>query len=73
MQPIMIGEPPGRAEEGATNHWFSDLYRELFPPLYGYIRFRVGDVHVAEELTARVFERALKGLASVREPERVRG
>jgi len=49
------------------------LYRELFPAVYGFVRFRVGDAHVAEDLTATVFERALSKLASVREPERVRG
>jgi RNA polymerase sigma factor (sigma-70 family) len=49
------------------------LYRELFPAVYGFIRFRVGDPHLAEDLTATVFERALSKLASVREPERVRG
>jgi RNA polymerase sigma factor (sigma-70 family) len=49
------------------------LYRELFPAVFGFIRFRVGDGHVAEELTATVFERALAKLASVRDPERVRG
>ena len=51
---------------------FVRLYRELFPPLYGYVRFRVGDVHAAEDLTAQVFERALERLATVRDPERVR-
>jgi DNA-directed RNA polymerase specialized sigma24 family protein len=58
-------------EEDATQR-FVRLYRELFPPLHGYIRFRVGDLHAAEDLTAQVFERALARLASVREPERVR-
>jgi RNA polymerase sigma-70 factor (ECF subfamily) len=51
---------------------FVGLYREFFPPLYGYVRFRVGDAQVAEDLTAEVFERALARLATVREPERVR-
>ncbi len=51
---------------------FARLYRELFPPVYGYVRFRVGDPHLAEDLTAQVFERALARLASVRQPERVR-
>ena len=51
---------------------FAALYNELLPPVFGYIRFRVGDLHVAEDLTAQVFERGLRRLASVREPERVR-
>jgi RNA polymerase sigma-70 factor (ECF subfamily) len=48
------------------------LYRELFPGVFGFIRFRVGDTHLAEDLTAIVFERALAKLATVREPKRVR-
>ena len=51
---------------------FVELYRALFPPVYGFIRFRVGDLHAAEDLTAQVFERALGRLATVRRPERVR-
>ena len=59
------------SREDATQR-FVRLYRELFRPLYGYVRFRVGDAHVAEDLTALVFERALARLATVREPERIR-
>ena len=51
---------------------FVNLYRELFAPLSGNVRFRVGDAQVAEDLAAEVFERALARLATVREPERVR-
>jgi len=43
----------------------------LFPAVYGFVRFRVGDTHLAEDLTATVFERALTKLATVREPDRV--
>ncbi len=57
-------------DDAATR--FVALYRELFPPLYGFVRFRVGDAQAAEDLTAQVFERALARLATVREPERVR-
>jgi RNA polymerase sigma-70 factor, ECF subfamily len=59
-----------RAESVATR--VARLYRDLFPAVFGFIRFRVGDVHLAEDLTATVFERALAKLASVREPDRVR-
>lgn len=59
-----------RAED--VDERFTHLYRELFSLLYSYVRFRVGDVQVAEDLTAQVFERALTRLATVREPERVR-
>ena len=55
-----------------TARHFVRLYRELFPPVHGYVRFRVGDRLAAEDLVALVFERALARLATVREPERVR-
>jgi RNA polymerase sigma-70 factor (ECF subfamily) len=63
--------PVERAGDDTTAR-FVALYRELFPPLYGFVRFRVGDAQVAEDLTEQVFERALARLATVREPERVR-
>jgi len=69
------GETPAdaaawRAESAATR--VARLYRELFPAVFGFVRFRVGDTYLAEDLTATVFERALAKLANVREPERVR-
>jgi RNA polymerase sigma factor (sigma-70 family) len=48
------------------------LYGELFPSVFGFVRFRVGDRQLAEDLTATVFERALSRLATVREAERIR-
>src|SRR5947199_6843502 len=48
------------------------LYCELFPAVFCFVRFRVGDGHLAEDITATVFERALAKLASVRDPARVR-
>ena len=51
---------------------FVRLYQELFPSVHGYIRFRVRDVHAAEDLTGQVFERALARLGSVRDAGRVR-
>jgi RNA polymerase sigma-70 factor (ECF subfamily) len=59
-----------RTETAATR--VARLYRDLFPAVFGFVRFRVGDTHLAEDLTAIVFERALAKLATVREPERVR-
>lgn len=51
----------------------AQLYHELFPAVFGFVRFRVGNLQLAEDLTALVFERALSKLASVREADRVRG
>jgi RNA polymerase sigma factor (sigma-70 family) len=64
---------PGQtAAQGDTATRVARLYRELFPSVFGFIRFRVGDGHLAEDLTATVFERALARLATVRDPDRVR-
>ena len=72
VRPASVGvEARAGIEEGATER-FVRLYRELFPPLYGYVRFRVGDVQAAEDLTALVFERALTRLATVRDSARIR-
>jgi RNA polymerase sigma-70 factor (ECF subfamily) len=59
-----------QAESVATR--VTRLYRELFPAVFGFVRFRVGDTDLAEDLTATVFERALAKLSTVREPDRVR-
>lgn len=58
--------------ESAMTERFTATYAALFPALYGFVRFRVGDPHLAEDLTAHVFERALSKLVTVREPERLR-
>lgn len=41
----------------------SELYKRHVQNIYRYIYYRVGDVNVAEDLTAEVFLRALEGLA----------
>ena len=41
----------------------SELYKRHVQSIYRYIYYRVGDVNVAEDLTAEVFLRALEGLA----------
>jgi len=40
----------------------SELYKRHVQSIYRYIYYRVGDVNVAEDLTADVFLRALEGL-----------
>ena len=46
---------------------FADLYEHYFPRVYNYIRYRVQDAEVADDITARTFERALRGLHSYKE------
>lgn len=39
---------------------FGDLYLRYVRPIYNYVYYRTGNHHDAEDLTARVFHRALK-------------
>ncbi len=43
---------------------FGDLYEENFNRVYAYVVRRVGDRHLAEDLTADVFREALAGIAN---------
>ncbi len=49
--------------------YFAALYDRYFRRVYNYMRFRCNDPQVADDLTAQVFEKALKELSSYR-PER---
>ena len=62
----------GKTDARVTRECFAAAYQELFPPLYRYVRFRVGDATLAEDLVAATFERALHRLATIRQPERLR-
>jgi RNA polymerase sigma factor (sigma-70 family) len=45
---------------------FAAIYDHYFPRVYNYARYRVGDAGVTDEITARVFERALARIDSYR-------
>lgn len=45
-------------------HAFGAIYDHYFPQVFTYMRYRVRDAHVADDLTAQVFERALSRLKS---------
>ena len=45
---------------------FSILYQENVKKIYNYIYYRTGNIHDAEDLTARVFQRALKHITNYR-------
>lgn len=55
-----------QAQQG--NHTaFADLYRENVQTIFRYVYRRVNDKQLAEDLTADVFVRAMKGLPSYRD------
>ncbi|MHB8628947.1 MAG: RNA polymerase sigma factor [Aggregatilineales bacterium] len=43
---------------------FASLFREHYPQVYRYVRYRIDDDATAEDLTAEVFERAYRARAS---------
>jgi RNA polymerase sigma-70 factor (ECF subfamily) len=52
-----------------TSQEFLAFYDEYFPRVYNYARYRCGDAHTADDLTASIFERALERLYSF-DPQR---
>jgi len=56
-EPLLI-EQAKRYDQKAI----SELYKRHVQNIYRYIYYRVGDVNVAEDLTAEVFLKALEGL-----------
>jgi len=56
----MIQQPrlAAAAPEAARRQAFAELYRAQFDRIYAYLRYRVGDEVVAEDLAAEVFARA---------------
>ena len=48
--------------QAITSQEFLSLYDAYFTRIYNYARYRCGDAHTADDLTAAVFERALERL-----------
>ncbi len=57
---------PGRAESGqgeqvrSRREEFEDMYDTCMPRVYRYVSYRTGNPSVAEDITAEVFEKALR-------------
>jgi len=51
-----------QAQEGSSEA-FAVLYREHVQQIYRYIYYRTNDKHLAEDLTADVFTKAIEGLS----------
>ena len=43
---------------------FGELYERYLPKIYSYVYYRTGNVHDAEDLTAKVFFRALSHISN---------
>ena len=51
---------------GNTREVFARFYEECMPKVYRYIHYRVTNIHLAEDLTSAVFEKALDGFKRYR-------
>lgn len=58
-EPEVNVDPAGTS--GNTAEVFAGLYEQHMPAVYRYIHYRVGNMHMAEDLTSAVFEKALTG------------
>lgn len=66
----MLPDEPELVARAATDPAaFASVYDHYLPRLYKYMRYRVGDINEAEDLTSQVFERVLTKIGSYR-PER---
>lgn len=57
-----------QAESDARARAFADLYRQQFARVYAFLRYRLDDTQLAEDLAAEVFGRAW---TSLRDPRQV--
>ncbi len=48
---------------------FAAIYDHYFSRVYNYVRYRIADVHLADDLTAQIFERTLARIGKYK-PER---
>ena len=56
---------------GASELVFAAFYDEFLPQVYRYVRYRVDDVATAEDLTATIFEKALRAWGKRHNPDSV--
>jgi RNA polymerase sigma-70 factor (ECF subfamily) len=60
-------EPPSGAATSSRREAFEKMYDSYMPKVYRYVSYRTGNASIAEDLTADVFEKALKHFDSYRE------
>jgi RNA polymerase sigma-70 factor (ECF subfamily) len=54
--------------DGAGELDFAAFYDQFLPQVYRYVRYRVADTAMAEDLTATIFEKALRAWGKRRNP-----
>jgi len=53
-------------KEVAKADIFAELYEQYMPRVFGYVYYKVNNVHLAEDLTSSVFEKAITRFRSYR-------
>ena len=57
---------PGKPDAHNGKEAFAELYEQYLSRVFRYISYRVGDIHLAEDLTSDVFVKALAGFSRYR-------
>jgi RNA polymerase sigma-70 factor (ECF subfamily) len=60
----IIGSDSAVLTTAGTAELFRDLYQQYLPRVYQYVNYRVGDRSEVEELTSKIFEKALSKFGS---------
>lgn len=64
--PLLADEIDLAARAAIDPSAFATIYDHYFPKVYNYVRYRVQNADVADEITSLVFERALTRIGSYR-------
>lgn len=64
--PLIKGNKYRVQESTLDKDAFEEMYSAYLPRVFNYVSYRVGDEKAAEDITAEVFERALKHLHTYR-------
>lgn len=65
----VLARTGARRNPSAATRWedaFGEIYRRFFPRVHNYVCYRVSSEAVAQDLTASVFEKALRKASSLR-------
>ncbi|OGN89494.1 MAG: hypothetical protein A2Z74_02480 [Chloroflexi bacterium RBG_13_46_9] len=60
----MLGSDSAVSTTVGTAELFGDLYQQYLPRVYQYVNYRVGNRSEVEELTSKIFEKALSKFGS---------
>lgn len=64
--PLLANETDLAARAAVEPSAFAAIYDHYFPKVYNYVRYRVQDADITDEITSHIFERVLTNIGSYR-------